>query len=332
MTETRLRTYSHLAAYSLALVFLASLAAQNLRYGFYDLFFLATVLLVVMISGVTYTLFSRRHQLKAQGHSFILLTANLLLATCMLTLDQRDLSYWAMPILLLNMIILPLRRGLVFSLPVICTLLLNHLLFNSAGSVVSLSVAVVFLLSAAVLYSWHYDHMAQSAEDLTIFDPLTGAHNARFLQETLQKEISRSAAMNHPLSVILLRIDYLEETMGLHGEAGLQTLHTDLANKLFELIRAGDTLYTLSEGSFFLILPFTPEEGVRVIAERIRRIVAEEKWPVVGRMTVSGGCTTRTAQDLRAEQLLKRSENALEEACRGGHNRLWFSAGNRSNT
>ena len=42
MTETRLRTWTHSAGYVLATLFIASLAGQNLRYGFYDLFYLAS--------------------------------------------------------------------------------------------------------------------------------------------------------------------------------------------------------------------------------------------------------------------------------------------------
>ncbi|MDR9425841.1 MAG: GGDEF domain-containing protein, partial [Marinobacter sp.] len=41
MTETRLRTWTHATGYTLAAVFIAALAQQNLRYGFYTLFYLA---------------------------------------------------------------------------------------------------------------------------------------------------------------------------------------------------------------------------------------------------------------------------------------------------
>ena len=44
----------------------------------------------------------------------------------------------------------------------------------------------------------------------------------------------------------------------------------ELTEHLFGVIRAGDTLYTLKDSEFFLILPFTPEEGVRVIADTTR--------------------------------------------------------------
>jgi diguanylate cyclase (GGDEF)-like protein len=169
--------------------------------------------------------------------------------------------------------------------------------------------------------------MAQSAEDLAITDPVTGAHNARFLDETLQKEISRAIATGHCLSVIDLSIDYADEVADLHGRDQVQGLFRDMTEHLFGVIRAGDTLYTLKDSEFFLILPFTPEEGVRVIAERIRRTIAEHHWPVVGKATVSLGCTTRGSGDTRTDTLRDRAHQAMEEARRRGTDSVWFSPG-----
>jgi diguanylate cyclase (GGDEF)-like protein len=171
--------------------------------------------------------------------------------------------------------------------------------------------------------------MAQSAEDLAITDPVTGAHNARFLDETLHKEISRAIATGHPLSVVLISVDYLDELEDLHGRERLRELSRQLTAHLFDVIRAGDTLYTLDKGEFFLILPFTPEDGVRVIAERVRRSISEHTWPVVGKVTVCVGCTTRVPGDTRPDSLRGRTRTALEAARKRGPDSLWFSEGDR---
>lgn len=330
MTETRLRTYTHFTAYILASLFIIGLAAQNLRYGFYELFYLASGLAVVTAIGAGYTLISRRHQLLAPGHLAILVTLNLALVAALLTQSRPDISYWCLPALLLNILILPLRQGVILSLALTLVLAIFVISHRALPEALLTVAAALILLSTAALYIWQYNHMAQSAEDLAITDPVTGAHNARFLDETLQKEISRAQVTGHPLSVVMIAIDYLDEIRDLHGEAGVQTLVREVTQKLFEVIRAGDTLYTLDHGEFFLILPFTPEEGVRVIAERIRRTLAEHRWPVVGRLSVSLGCTTRVASDSRADTLRKRVRHALAEANRRGHDSVWFSHGDRT--
>lgn len=327
MTETRLRTHIHLASYTLATLFIASLAAQNLRYGFYDLFFLAAGMTLLTLGGVGYTFISRRHQLSARGHLFILAGLNSSVAATMFALSPPGISHWVMPMAVFNLLILPLRQGLVLSLLLLLALTGFLLASDSPVQAITISIGVLALISVAALYIWHYDHMAQSAEDLAITDPVTGAHNARFLDETLQKEISRAIVMDHCLSVVTLAIDYADEVEDLHGKDGMQQLLKHLTQHLFGVIRAGDTLYTLENGQFYLILPFTPEEGVRVIAERIRRTIAEEAWPVIGTVTVSLGCTTRAREDRRTQDLHRRVRAALHEAQKRGANSAWYSKG-----
>ena len=327
MTETRLRSFTHLAGYAFASLFIASLAFQNLRYGFYDLFFLAAGMALLTVAGAGYTFICRRRQLSAPGHLLILTALNSGLVAAMFALDPPGISHWVMPLVVLNLLILPLRQGLILSLLLLVALALFLLLSSPLMYAITISAGVFALVAVAALYIWHYDHMAQSAEDLAITDPVTGAHNARFLDETLQKEISRAIVMSHSLSVISLAIDYAEEAEDLHGQAGMQRLLRDLTQHLFDVIRAGDTLYTLEDGEFFLILPFTPEEGVRVIAERIRRTIAEQNWPLAGKVTVSLGCTTRSSTDIRTADLRKRVRHALEEARKRGADSVWYSQG-----
>ncbi|KPP98230.1 diguanylate cyclase [Marinobacter sp. HL-58] len=327
MTETRLRSFTHLAGYLFASVFIASLAFQNLRYGFYELFFLASGMALLTIAGAGYTFICRRHQLSAPGHLIILSALNAGLVAAMYALDPPGISHWVMPLVLLNLLILPLRQGMILSLLLLAALMVFLLLTQTVTHAITVSSGVFALIAVAALYIWHYDHMAQSAEDLAITDPVTGAHNARFLDETLQKEISRAIEMSHPLSVISLAIDYADEAEDLHGKDGMQRLLRDLTQHLFGVIRAGDTLYTLEDGEFFLILPFTPEEGVRVIAERIRRTIAEQTWPPAGKVTVSLGCTTRASSDTRTADLRKRVRQALEEARKRGADSVWYSQG-----
>jgi diguanylate cyclase (GGDEF)-like protein len=327
LTETRLRTHTHLAAYTLAALFIASLAVQNLRYGFYDLFFLAAAMALLAVGGACYTYISRRRQLSARGHLLILAGLNSCLVAAMLTLSPPGISHWVMPMVVFDLLILPLRQGLILSLALLIALWGFLLVTGGPMQSAIVSAGVFALISVSALYIWHYDHMAQSAEDLAITDPITGAHNARFLDETLQKEISRAMAMGHCLSVITLSVDYADEMEDLHGADGMQHLLQDLTQHLFGVIRAGDTLYTLENGQFYLILPFTPEEGVRVIAERIRRTIAEQSWPVVGKVTVSLGCTTRASSDKRTQDLHRRVRAALSEAHKRGADHAWYGKG-----
>ncbi|HDZ37414.1 MAG TPA: GGDEF domain-containing protein [Marinobacter sp.] len=327
MTETRLRTWTHSVGYSLATLFIFTLALQNLRYGFYELFYLAAGMAALTLAGVAYTFLCRRHQLSAPGHLAILSGLNSGLLAAMLTMNSTGITHWAMPLLVLNLLILPLRQALTLSLLLIIPMAILLFTQQPLADALTAVSGLLIVLTVTALYIWHYDHMAQSAEDLAITDPVTGAHNARFLDETLQKEISRAISTGHSLSVINLTIDYADEAADLHGKPGMQGLFCNMTQHLFGVIRAGDTLYTLNDSEFFLILPFTPEEGVRVISERIRRTIAESQWPMIGKATVSLGCTTRGNNDTRTDTLRKRAHQAMLEARRRGADSAWFTPG-----
>ena len=111
MTETRLRTWTHAFGYGIACLFIFTLAMQNLRYGFYELFYLASGMAVLTLAGAVYTIICRRHQLSAPGHLVILSGLNSGMLAALLTMDAPGISHWAMPLLVLNLLILPLRQG-----------------------------------------------------------------------------------------------------------------------------------------------------------------------------------------------------------------------------
>ncbi|HTN33690.1 MAG TPA: GGDEF domain-containing protein, partial [Marinobacter sp.] len=189
MTETRLRTWTHSIGYGLATLFIFILAMQNLRYGFYALFYLAAGMATLTLAGAIYTFICRRHQLSAPGHLIILSSLNSGLLVAMFTLQNPGISHWVMPLLVLNFLILPLRQGLLLSLLLLIPTAILISNREPAADAITVISGLLILLTATALYIWHYDHIAQSAEDLAITDPVTGAHNARFLDETLQKEI-----------------------------------------------------------------------------------------------------------------------------------------------
>lgn len=327
MTETRLRTLTHSVAYGLTALFMAALATQNLRYGFYSLFYLAVTLGVCAVAGLVYTILMRRQQLRAPGHALLLTAMNLIALIAVFATPETDVSHWTLALVLLNFLILPLRVAVGLSLALILTVSLwLALILPLADALISIS-GLLLLFGASAYYSWQYSHMAQSAEDLAITDPMTGARNARFLDETLQKEISRAQATGNPLSVVQLHIDHLEEAIELHGKTPIANTMHEVTQTLFGVIRAGDTLYALGDGDFFLILPFTPEEGVRVIAERVRRTLGESQWMVVGRLTATLGCTTWYSGDTTSHHLRDRAVAAIAEAQRRGTDRAWFIDG-----
>lgn len=322
MTETLLRTRIHTLAYVLCMLSFAMLAYFNLLYGFYPFFYTALVLIALAASGVGYTLWARRRQLTASGHGIIL--AAMALAVLALNLYQAELAvFWLFPLILLALLLLPLHRGLLLAGLAILFPGLAMLAQPQGLLAVSSLLSALLLGAMAAVFAYRYHHHARSVGELTTTDAITGAFNERYFDETLRREISRSESTGHPLSLIHLAIDYYTELENMHGETALHGLLEHVSDALRRTIRAGDSHYYVGHGEFLLLLPFTPEEGVRVIAERIRRVVAEGHWPVVEATTACLGGVSWHPGDQSPEELVASASRALEEAQRRGHNRIY---------
>ncbi len=321
MTETALRTRTNLVTYALALLCFAILSERNLLYGFYELFFSALIVMALSVAGIAVTLIRHRHQLQTRGHLVVLL----IMTVTVLQAIAREPAlavYWLHPLMMAAFLLLRLRyAALLCGASILAALALTWPL--AMAWQLTLIGSALLLASGAGWFARHYHASARYVDTLTIIEPETGAYNERCLDETLNKEISRSEATGHPLSLALLRVDHRHELTRVHGEDVMAGLNGAISQSLRATIRAGDSHYYLGDGHFFLLLPFTQEEGLRVIAERVRRLLGESRWPGVESITASIGCTTRASGETSAPSLRQRCEQALREAGRRGYDQVW---------
>ena len=321
MTESLLRTRTHITLYLLGSVIMVLLAIQNVRYGFYDLFYTGLLFAPLFLIGAMYG-WARRNDHNVQLGHLLILGSLMLLTGCVILGGNPNAHYWAYMLALFSYLLVPLRPAIYLSLATACwigiTLLAEGGLFQALRFVTSFAL----LMSLAALYAYLYHHKTRSLVDLAIKDALTGAYNLRHLEFTLKQEISRSESSRHPLSLIALDIDYYDQLLEVHGKNTVNELLSELSKLLRTMTRAGDSIYYSNDGLFYLLLPFTHQEGSVVIAERIRRTIEQHPWPVIDKMTASLGCSTRPMGQTDAQALLTGAHEALRAAQSSGHNRV----------
>lgn len=157
-------------------------------------------------------------------------------------------------------------------------------------------------------------------------DELTGLYNRRWLREMLARQIKRSQVGSLPLSLLLIDADHFKLVNDEHGHAvGDQVLHR-LAVLMQKALRPTDLVARYGGEEFIIVLPATDLAGARVVASRMRRVIAEVNPPETAGaslpvVTVSIG----VAQMLEADgmdDLLNRADAALYQAKRNGRNRV----------
>lgn len=157
-------------------------------------------------------------------------------------------------------------------------------------------------------------------------DELTGLLNRHHFFELAEKELYRTTRYGHPLSVIMLDIDYFKEVNDRYGHLNGDEVLRILANRLRERFRKSDIIGRFGGEEFVVLLPETPLNDAIHVAEDIRRAVEEEPFKLKSgeeiKLTISIGITTYQETIKSIDQLIEVADQALYEAKRTGRNRV----------
>ena len=164
------------------------------------------------------------------------------------------------------------------------------------------------------------EHRVAELERLVATDPLTGTWNRAHLDRIMAMEMSRSVRHRQPLSVILLDIDHFKLVNDTHGHAAGDTVLCRLVQVVQEHIRPGDMLFRWGGEEFLVLVPSTPYQNARTVAEKVRASVETAAFPAVGKITISLGVAERLPGE-SAHALFERVDSALYAAKSGGRNR-----------
>ena len=164
------------------------------------------------------------------------------------------------------------------------------------------------------------DHVAQVAEQ-SITDPLTGLRNRRAFRDSLDDEVQRYRRYGTPLSLAVIDVDQFKVYNDRHGHSAGDDVLVGLSRLLRDLSRATDVVARYGGEEFAVILPNTAADGGHVIAERVRRGVAESEWELSD-VTISIGVATMHDGIEDAAGLIDAADVAMYEAKGEGRNRV----------
>jgi diguanylate cyclase (GGDEF)-like protein len=166
---------------------------------------------------------------------------------------------------------------------------------------------------------------ARALEQRAIVDGLTRLHNRQHFLEVAELELQRARRYRHPLSAVMLDIDYFKQTNDAYGHAvGDQVLQT-VAARCRQNLRDIDLLGRYGGDEFVVLLPENDSNGARIVAERLRRCVAEtpvdtDRGPL--NVTISLGVAALADDDPDLAALLNEADAALYRAKNAGRNRV----------
>ncbi len=177
-------------------------------------------------------------------------------------------------------------------------------------------------LLCALLYPLRNALLYHSALTAAHKDPLTGIDNRAALNEVLDREIELAQRHQRPLGMIVIDIDHFKSINDTYGHSIGDCLLKAMANCADNTIRLSDQLFRYGGEEFVVLSPETDDKGVKRLADRIRRNVAEMDCACEGKhikMTASFGVAT-LRKDEDGKALFARTDQALYQAKKDGRN------------
>ena len=192
-------------------------------------------------------------------------------------------------------------------------------------------VAGVGALSASLSEQDHLDLRKQSAalrdtrsllRHSTTHDELTGLPNRDLLADRLQQQLLQSRRRaSHHFAVLFMDLDHFKVVNDSLGHRVGDLMLKEVARRLKECVRPGDTVARLGGDEFIVLLAdLAAPEDAQEIADRIQEAI---KKPFrlnkqVVKTTVSLGIATGQESYARAEELLRDADTAMYQAKEGG--------------
>ncbi len=163
--------------------------------------------------------------------------------------------------------------------------------------------------------------------EMAVTDALTGLHNRRYMAGQLQGLMNRAGQGGESVALLMMDLDHFKLVNdGFGHDAGDEVLR-EFAVRLATNVRAIDLPCRLGGEEFVVVMPGASLEDATHVADRIRRDVAAQPFPIMGgaeglTITVSVGVAASTGLDDTPDALLKRADEGVYEAKARGRNQV----------
>ena len=158
-------------------------------------------------------------------------------------------------------------------------------------------------------------------------DPITEIANRRAMQGLLDSEMSRFERNDKIFSIVLFDIDYFKVMNENYGYECGDFVLSELSCLITQKIRKQDTIARWSGEQFLLLLPDTNREGATLLANKLRKSIAQynflfenEDRTLNIKTTVTMGTREYCDKSEDNQELFKRAEENLAEGKDKGRN------------
>jgi diguanylate cyclase (GGDEF)-like protein len=192
-------------------------------------------------------------------------------------------------------------------------------------ALIAIAVLTGVALAAALALRREQRRAREAAFRYATVDALTGLRTRAYLFTALERELARSERTGRGFCLLMIDLDELKGINDRYGHLAGDRALRSVGEVIRDGIRRIDTGARFGGDEFVVLLPETDPTGGWVLAEKIRRGVAEagitvdsERIPT----SVSVGLVTYPGEAATIDELLERADEAMYRSKRSGRDRV----------
>ena len=168
----------------------------------------------------------------------------------------------------------------------------------------------------------------QEVRDNSVRDGMTGCFNRTHTMEIIDTELRRARRSRLPVSLIMFDVDRFKEINDRYGHQCGDAVLIAVGACMRDVLRGSDVKCRYGGDEFMVLLPDTPIEGARRVADTLRRELSERpiRWKdETLAITASFGATVAKPSEVDTPTFITRADMALYRAKDQGRNCVCLS-------
>ncbi|MEW6280906.1 MAG: GGDEF domain-containing protein [Candidatus Eremiobacterota bacterium] len=164
-------------------------------------------------------------------------------------------------------------------------------------------------------------------QTMALVDYTTGLHSGRYFSRRVDQELKRATRYGHCFSLVVMDLDDFKAVNDTYGHQMGDRVLRDVAGTLTSCCRRDvDVVARYGGEEFVFLLPHTPLEGARCMAERVLKRLATEPVSMGASVTMSAGVASFPEDGSDYAGLFAVADARLYAAKRAGKNQVAVQA------
>lgn len=306
--------------------------------GFHDMGHFSIVEYMVSIIAFVLILVLRRSKHYYYTVAYLLFAVAFVLFTTALIFVRNDefRIVWFLLMVFFSYMLVGRFAGHLATILSILAIVAVHLVVDLGISTLALNTALLSLIIGSLMassytsrvhaYEIELQEKNMELEVLATTDSLTGIYNRRAFTEIGEKYLESAKRSQGELSFLMLDIDHFKEINDSHGHQVGDVVLINFSRQIQRLLRKSDVYGRLGGEEFGALLFDTDLKQAELLAERIRKHIAEMETHVEdNKLTITVSIGVSCLRHGAHETLLtleSRADEALYAAKNSGRNRI----------